>query len=303
MFDRRSRPLDVETAVKTRYSEAAKAPEASLCCPSTYDPELLAAIPEEVLERDYGCGNPAQHLRAGETVLDLGSGAGKICFIASQVVGREGCVIGLDMNDDMLALARRNAPQVAGRIGYGNVRFKKGRIQDLALDLEELDRSLRANPVGSADDLARLEAEVARLRQESPLVASESIDVVVSNCVLNLVQPAAKRQLFAEIFRVLRPRGRAVISDIVSDADVPAHLQRDPELWSGCISGALREDRFLEAFEEAGFSGITLVERGEVPWRTIEGIEFRSLTVIAYKGPDVPSAARSRSNGNGGRCC
>jgi hypothetical protein len=89
----------------------------------------------------------------------------------------------------------------------------------------------------------------------------------------------------------------------VSDADVPAHLQRDPELWSGCISGALREDRFLEAFEEAGFSGITLVERGEVPWRTIEGIEFRSLTVIAYKGPDVPSAARSRSNGNGGRCC
>jgi ubiquinone/menaquinone biosynthesis C-methylase UbiE len=264
---------------------------------------LLAVIPEEVLERDYGCGNPAQHLRAGETVLDLGSGAGKICFIASQVVGREGCVIGLDMNDDMLALARRNAPQVAGRIGYGNVRFKKGRIQDLALDLEELDRSLRANPVGSADDLARLEAEVARLRQESPLVASESIDVVVSNCVLNLVQPAAKRQLFAEIFRVLRPRGRAVISDIVSDADVPAHLQRDPELWSGCISGALREDRFLEAFEEAGFSGITLVERGEVPWRTIEGIEFRSLTVIAYKGPDVPSAARSRSNGNGGRCC
>ncbi|MFN2421939.1 MAG: methyltransferase domain-containing protein [Gemmatimonadota bacterium] len=288
MFDRRSRPLDVETAVKTRYSGAAKAPEASLCCPSTYDPELLASIPEEVLERDYGCGDPSKRIRPGETVLDLGSGSGKICFIASQVVGRTGRVIGIDMNDDMLALARRSAPEVARRIGYGNVSFKKGRIQDLALDLEELDRSLRADPVGSADDLVRLEAEVARIHQEKPLVASDSVDVVVSNCVLNLVQPDAKRQLFAEIFRVLRRGGRAVISDIVSDEDVPAHLQRDPELWSGCISGSLREDRFLEAFEEAGFYGITLAERGEDPWRTIEGIEFRSVTVVAYKGKEGP---------------
>jgi len=286
-----SRPgttLDIEAAVTSRYSGAAKVPDASLCCPTTYDAALLNAIPEEVIERDYGCGDPSRHLRPGQTVLDLGAGAGKICFIASQVVGASGQVIGVDMNDDMLALARRSAPVVARRIGHANVTFKKGRIEDLALDLEELDRYLRAQPVGSADDVARLDAELTRLRREKPLVASDSIDVVVSNCVLNLVRPEAKRQLFADIFRVLHRGGRAVISDIVSDEDVPDHLQRDPELWSGCISGALREDKFLEAFEEAGFHGVTLAERGEEPWRTVEGIEFRSVTVIAYKGKEGP---------------
>jgi arsenite methyltransferase len=280
--------LDIEAAVKTRYSGAARAPEASLCCPTRYDPALLRAIPDEVLERDYGCGDPSKHLRSGETVLDLGSGSGKICFIASQVVGPEGRVIGVDVNDEMLALARRSAPEVARRVGHANVSFVKARIQDLALDLEEVDRALRANPVRSATDLARLEAKTARLRRERPLVADGSVDVVVSNCVLNLVRPEDKRQLFAEIFRVLRHSGRAVISDIVSDEDVPEHLQRDPELWSGCISGALREDLFLAAFEEAGFYGVTLAEHGAEPWRTVEGIEFRSITVIAYKGKEGP---------------
>ncbi|MHB1845614.1 MAG: methyltransferase domain-containing protein [Deltaproteobacteria bacterium] len=283
-----STSLDVETAVKRRYSEAAKAPEASLCCPTSYDPRLLEAIPEEVLARDYGCGNPSEHVRPGETVLDLGSGSGKICFIASQVVGPTGRVIGVDMNDDMLSLARKSAPEVARRIGYGNVRFVKGRIQDLALDLEGLDRHLREQPVRSADDLARLEAEAARLREQHPLVPSDSVDVVVSSCVLNLVRPELKKALFGEIFRVLRRGGRAVISDIVADEEVPESLQRDPELWSGCISGALQEERFLEAFEAAGFYGVTLVERGAAPWRTVEGLEFRSVTVVAYKGKEGP---------------
>jgi SAM-dependent methyltransferase len=279
---------DIEEAVKSRYSGAARAREASLCCPTTYDARLLAAIPKEVIERDYGCGNPSGHLRPGETVLDLGSGSGKICFLASQVVGPAGHVIGVDMNDEMLALARRSAGEVARRVGHDNVSFRKGRIQDLALDLEELDRYLHAHPIRSAEDLPRLEAESALLRREKPLVASESVDVVVSNCVLNLVRPEDKRALFAEIFRVLRRGGRAVISDIVSDEDVPESLQRDPELWSGCVSGAFREDRFLEAFEEAGFYGVTLAERGEDPWQTVEGIEFRSVTVIAYKGKEGP---------------
>jgi ubiquinone/menaquinone biosynthesis C-methylase UbiE len=286
---------DTERAVRERYSGAARAPEAELCCPTSYDPALLKAIPSEVVERDYGCGDPSAHLRAGDTVLDLGSGSGKICFIASQVVGPSGQVMGIDMNEEMLALARRSAPEVASNIGYSNVRFGKGRIQDLALDLERLDAYLERQPVRSGADLERLEAEIARLRAEEPLVESASVDVVVSNCVLNLVRAEDKSRLFLEIHGVLRRGGRAAISDIVSDEDVPERLQRDPELWSGCISGALREDRFLGAFEAAGFYGIRVAARAETPWRTVEGIEFRSMTVVAYKGKEGPCLDRKQA--------
>jgi ubiquinone/menaquinone biosynthesis C-methylase UbiE len=272
----------------SRYSEAARKTEGALCCPTSYDPSLLTAIPDEVIDRDYGCWDPSRYLRPGEVVLDLGSGSGKVCFIASQIVGPRGRVIGVDMNDDMLELARRHAPEVARRVGHANVSFRKGRIQDLGLDLELLDDQLQRHPVRSAADLHQLEAVVARLRDETPLVPSDSIDVVVSNCVLNLVKPADKPRLFNELFRVLRRGGRAVISDIVADEDVPEHLQGDPEQWSGCISGALREDRFLEAFEDAGFYGISVLARAREPWRTVEGIEFRSMTVAAYRGKDGP---------------
>ena len=279
---------EIEAAVRTRYAQAARATEAALCCPTSYDSALLDAIPSEVTERDYGCGDPSRQVRAGETVLDLGSGSGKICFIASQVVGRHGQVIGIDINDEMLALARRSAPEVARRIGYANTTFRKGHIQDLALDHERLDAYLQTDPVRTAADVERLDREMARLRAAEPLVATESVDIVVSNCVLNLVASGDKPRLFAEIHRVLRRGGRAVISDIVADEDVPAHLQRDTALWSGCISGALREDAFLRAFEDAGFYGITQAARAEVPWRTVEGIEFRSVTVVAYKGKEGP---------------
>ncbi len=246
----------METAVNKRYSSAAAKPEAALCCAVEYDPQLLKAIPAEVIEKDYGCGDPSKYLKAGETVLDLGSGTGKICFIAAQVVGAQGRVIGIDMTDSMLEVARRNAPLVAERVGFANVEFRKGRIQDLAIDLEEPGR---------------------------PLVADGSIDVVVSNCVLNLVESQLKPRLFAEIFRVLQDEGRAVISDIVSDQPVPAALQADPELWSGCISGALMESAFLGAFRDAGFEDVELLARDDEPWRTVEDIAFRSVTVCAFK--------------------
>jgi arsenite methyltransferase len=280
--------LDVEQAVRSRYAEAAKEVELELCCPVSYDPKLLEAIPEEVLTRDYGCGDPTRYLKPGDAVLDLGSGSGKVCFLASQIVGPTGKVVGVDMNDEMLDVARKSAPVVARNIGYANVEFRKGKIQNLSLDLELLDQRLKENPVRSAEGLGALESEIYELRNSRPLIPDSSIDVVVSNCVLNLVRPQDKQQLFTEIFRVLRRGGRAVISDITSDEDIPQELRRNPELWSGCISGAFREDLFLQAFEEAGFYGVTILERQAEPWRTIEGIEFRSMTVAAYKGKEGP---------------
>jgi arsenite methyltransferase len=281
-------PVPAETAVKQRYSAAAKTPEAALCCPVEYDRRYLGVIPPEVIEKDYGCGDPSRYVKPGETVLDLGSGTGKICFIAAQVVGAKGRVIGVDMTNAMLEVAQRNAPIVAERLGYANVEFRKGRIQDLALDLELLDRELKAHPITDANSFLAADELAEELRVRQPLVAADSVDVVVSNCVLNLVEPRAKRQLFSEIFRVLKKGGRAVISDIVSDEEVPEHLQNDPELWSGCISGALMEGNFLKAFSDAGFYGIQILKRDDKPWRTVEGIEFRSVTVQAFKGKQGP---------------
>ena len=287
--------LNAEAAVRERYSAGAKAMEAALCCPVEYNTELLKVIPQEVIERDYGCGDPSQYLREGETVLDLGSGTGKICFIAAQVVGAKGKVIGVDMTDDMLEVARRNAPIVAERIGFSNVEFRKGRIQDLALDLERLEVELKARPITDAASFLRADELAQDLRVKHPLVASDLVDVVVSNCVLNLVESKAKRQLFEEIFRVLRKGGRAVISDIVSDEEVPEAMQNDPELWSGCISGALTEEGFLAAFENAGFYGLQILKRDAQPWRTVQGIEFRSVTVEAFKGKQGPCFERNQA--------
>ncbi|HWY07238.1 MAG TPA: methyltransferase domain-containing protein [Candidatus Acidoferrales bacterium] len=276
--------LNKEEAVRERYAEGARKSEASLCCPTNYDPALLKAIPEEVLSIDYGCGDPTRYVLAGDTVLDLGSGSGKNCFLACQIAGPTGRVIGVDMTEAMLEVAQRNAPEVARHLGYANVEFRKGKIQDLRLNMAGLDAWLVDHPVRTAEDLTKLESTMNEMRAAQPLVPDDSVDVVISNCVLNLVRPEDKKQLFTEIFRVLKRGGRAVISDIVSDEDVPLHLQQNAELWSGCISGSFREDFFLDAFENAGFYGIEILERQQDPWRTVEGIEFRSVTVAAYKG-------------------
>lgn len=296
MKDHSSNPLQKpEAAVHSRYSAAAHRVEAALCCPVEYSADFLSVIPDEVIERDYGCGDPTPYVRPGDTVLDLGSGGGKLCFIAAQVVGAEGAVIGVDCNPEMLALARKHAPTVADRLGYANVEFRNGLIQDLRLDLDRLGTELSLHPIKDPVGYLTLRNVEERLRHDHPLIPEDSVDCVISNCVLNLVRRADRQQLFYEIFRVLRRGGRVAISDIVSDEDVPLHLQRNSELWSGCLSGAFREDEFLAAFERAGFHGIQIVKRQREPWKTVEGIEFRSMTVLAYKGKQGPCLERKQA--------
>src|SRR5713226_729970 len=160
-----------ETIVRQRYAAGAKERADKLCCPIDYESDYLKVIPQEVIERDYGCGDPSRYLREGESVLDLGSGTGKICFIAAQIVGPKGRVIGVDMTDEMLEVARRNAPIVAERIGYSNVEFRKGLIQDLALDLELLDRQLKRNPITDASSFLTADELARELRVKHPLIA------------------------------------------------------------------------------------------------------------------------------------
>lgn len=189
-----------------------------------------------------GCGTPTRYaaLRPGETVLDLGSGAGVDAFIAAKAVGPEGHVIGVDMTPEMLARARANAQ----RSGFANVEFRLGEIEHL--------------PVESA-----------------------SIDVVLSNCVINLVPD--KGAAFAEIHRVLRHGGRFCISDVVSFGAVPDEVRRDVELWAGCIAGAVDRDAYLELIRRSGFAAVNVVQQEQYSYLAGEDYGFAGVTVTGVK--------------------
>ncbi len=286
---------DIESEVLERYQAGARQQQPSLCCPTEYDDRYIKILPQEIIEKDYGCGDPTRYVSAGDTVVDLGSGAGKNCYILAQKVGATGKVIGVDFNDEMLNLARKYQQEIASQIGYYNTQFVKGKIQDLKLDLERTQAWLKENPINSIEQLNAFDAECDRLRTKHPLIADNSVDAVISNCVLNLVRPQDKQQLFQEIYRVLNRGGRAIISDIVCDEDPTPEILNNPDLWSGCIAGAFREDRFLKMFEEAGFYGIEILKREEKPWQVVDGIEFRSITVRAFKGKYGPCWERKQA--------
>ena len=232
--------------VREFYGQAAEEPKAELCCPVQPAADDLAHIPPEVVERfSDGCGSPvaAAALVPGETMVDLGSGAGIDCFIAAKKVGADGHVYGIDMTDPMLAVAQDCQPQVAAALGYDVVEFRKGYLEQIPLE-------------------------------------AATADVVTSNCVINL--SADKPRVFREIWRVLRDHGRvSVIADIVSDREVPPKMRADGQLWSECISGALTEEALLSALERAGFYGVSVLRKSF--WRKVEGCRFYSVTVRSYK--------------------
>ncbi|MGD2055880.1 MAG: methyltransferase domain-containing protein [Gammaproteobacteria bacterium] len=281
--------MNVEHSVRERYTQSAREREEALCCPVSYDPGLLDILPEEIIAKDYGCGDPSRYVREGDVVLDLGSGGGKICYLAAQLTGADGQVIGVDINDEMLALARKYRELMADRLGNDRVRFVKGYIQDLALDPVALQHRLQQYPVSNPQEYAELKAWEYRQRTERPLIPDASVDLVISNCVLNLVPDHEKRQLVAGIHRVLKPGGRIAIADIVSDRPVPAELKKNAELWSGCISGAFQDTEFLQVFVDSGFHAVRLDKWEARPWRVVEGIAFHSVTLTAVKGGTAAS--------------
>ena len=248
---------DITQQVSDRYAHAASTGE-QMCCPTSYDMgHLTTFIPEEVLKISYGCGTPAglKTVQTGETVLDIGSGGGIDCFEASRLVGPIGCVIGIDMTDTMLEIARKNSAVVAANLGYpaSNVEFRKG------------------------------------LADAMP-VEDGTIDLIISNCVINLAPD--KRKVFREMYRVAKPGGRFTISDIVSDQTVPQYLVHDTQKWGDCLSGALTLTEYMNGITAAGFLGIHLVTCS--PWRVIDGIHFFSVTLTGYKLPPAPTASSLR---------
>lgn len=206
--------------VRDHYSEAAITTQESLCCPAKYDKNDLSHIPKKVLEISYGCGSPIDraHIREGEVVVDLGSGGGIDCFIAAKYVGQGGRVIGVDMTEEMLEVARTNAVPVAKNLGYENVEFKHGFLEAIPVE----DRA---------------------------------VDLVTSNCVINL--STEKNEVFSEIHRILKPGGRFAIADIISDKEVPAEMRDDKQMWGECVSGAMTLNQFLTLSRKTEFHGIT----------------------------------------------
>jgi len=262
---------DIKTLVRERYADAVTAGSgccgpSSCCCGSGSGPgidmigDAYSQVDGYVAEADLGlgCGLPTRHaaIHPGETVLDLGSGAGIDCFVARRETGGSGRVVGVDMTPEMIAKARQNA----AKLGYDNVEFRLGEIEHLPVE-------------------------------------TGSIDIVISNCVLNLVPD--KAAAFVEMFRVLKTGGRFCVSDIVSNAALPAPIREAAALHVGCVAGAIAEADYLGLLRKAGFADLRIVEvkpiplpddvlsqyldaRGLKDFRS-SGTELRSVTVLGTK--------------------
>lgn len=233
----------------------------SACCSAEALPadlrDIVRGLHPEVTSRFYGCGSPFPPALAGRTVLDLGCGSGRDVYLLSHLVGPQGRVIGIDMTDEQLAVARRHIDYHTGLFGYAepNVEFRQGYIEDL---------------VGAG-------------------IAENSVDLVVSNCVVNLSPD--KRRVLGEIFRVLKPGGELYFSDVYADRRIPAELQSDPVLFGECLAGALYIEDFRRLMAEVGCADYRTMSRSPITLgdaaiaRRIGMVNFQSITVRAFKLP------------------
>ena len=217
-------PTPIHDAVREHYAERIKN-NASCCgsdnCCSTesdlYPADLLSTLPDGESSVSYGCGDPITlaSLQPGQTVLDLGSGAGLDCFFAAKKVGETGRVIGVDMTPEMIERARSSAK----RLNLQNVEFRQGYLEDLPVD-------------------------------------SDTVDVIVSNCVINLSPDKSK--VFTEAFRVLKPGGKLAVSDIVTDGPLPDVVKKSLSAWAGCVAGAVEAEEYIAMMEAVGFTNISI---------------------------------------------
>src|SRR5512138_1166213 len=217
-------PTSIHETVQKHYAERIKnnssccGPSSSDCCTpenALYPADLLATLPKDESAVSYGCGDPITlaSLQPGQTVLDLGSGAGLDCFFAAKKVGETGHVIGVDMTSEMIERARSSAE----RLNIRNVEFRQGYLEELPVE-------------------------------------SNSVDVIISNCVINLAPD--KSRVFAEAFRVLRPGGKFAVSDIVTDGPLPDSIKKSLSAWAGCVAGAIEVKDYIAMMEAVGFADV-----------------------------------------------
>jgi len=264
---------ELKQVVKEKYGEIAKASKSSGCCgPTCCGGEESKIVGYTVMQDEYnhlegyvadadlglGCGLPTEHagIKKGNTVVDLGSGAGNDVFVARSIVGDEGKVIGLDMTEEMVEKANANKIKV----GFKNVEFRLGEIESMPLE-------------------------------------NNTADVVISNCVLNLVPD--KRKAFSEIYRVLKPGAHFCVSDIVLKGELPEGLQKSAEMYAGCVAGALQQDDYLGIIKETGFRNVEVkktkvielpddvlgnyLDKSEVKNFKMSKVGIFSITVVGYK--------------------
>ncbi len=235
---------EIKKEVKKRYGQFAE--QSSSCCPDYsccdigYSIEEIKYLPSDISEFSLGCGNPVAlaDIRKGETVLDIGSGGGLDVFLASKRVGPEGKIIGLDMTEQMVEKARKNA--IKGN--YNNVEFKLGEIEDIP-------------------------------------VKDNSIDLVMSNCVINLVPD--KEKAYREIYRILKPGGRFVISDLVTEKELDESTRNNPEKLVACVGGALTEKGYIGAIKKSGFKNVNILKKSSM---VVSGVKVLSETIKGEKG-------------------